>query len=152
MPVIVIGADTTLGPAIIEALLPRAGELRAFVTDVTTALRLKDLGVKVAVGDVSDASHVGGAALNTFCAVVLPEAAYDDRERAFASSATDVIAGWAEGLRDAGVTRAIYVAQPSGDDSAIRAVVQEFALVDPTGAASSDIAAEVARLDDAATI
>ena len=34
MPVIIVGADSTLGPAIIEALATRDGEIRAFVSDV----------------------------------------------------------------------------------------------------------------------
>ena len=36
---------------------------------------LRGRGVKVATGDVSDGSHVGSAALGTFSAVVVPEAA-----------------------------------------------------------------------------
>ena len=85
MPVIVIGADTTLGAEITNGLVPRDGEVRAFVTDPEAARALRDLGIKVAVGDVSDGSHVGGAALNCFCAILIADATSDDRERAFAS-------------------------------------------------------------------
>ena len=53
MPVIVIGADTILGDALIDALLTREGEVRAFVTDPDRGLALKGRGVKVATGDVS---------------------------------------------------------------------------------------------------
>ena len=66
MPVIVIGADTPTGHAVVDALLPRRGEVRAFVSDPTEAAALKERGVKVAVGDVSDGSHIGGAATQGF--------------------------------------------------------------------------------------
>ena len=54
MPVIVVGADTEVGRAAVDALLPDAAEVRAFVTDPKAIDPLKALGVKVAVGDVID--------------------------------------------------------------------------------------------------
>lgn len=109
MPIIVVGADTPPGSKIVDALLTRDGEVRAFVTDLTAAEELKQLGVKTAIGDVSDGSHVGGAALNCFSAVLVPDAASDDRERAFADDPGSVVAAWAEGLRDAGVNRVLWI-------------------------------------------
>ena len=41
MPVIVVGADTELGEAIVAALLPRQGEVRAFVSGVEAGLALR---------------------------------------------------------------------------------------------------------------
>jgi putative NADH-flavin reductase len=151
MPVIVVGADTPLGRPIIEALLPREGEVRAFVSNVEEAAELRELGVKVALGDVSDGSHVGGAALNAFSAVLLPSAATDDRERSFADTPEAVVAGWAEGLKDAGIMRAIWVRENDVPGEAIRAVVPEYAEVAVSGG-PGDTAGRVAELDEAAEL
>ena len=86
MPVMIIGADTTLGPAIVDALAVRGGEVRAFVSTVEVVDALRAKRVKTALGDISDGTHVGGAALTAFVAVVIAEAASDDRERAFAAA------------------------------------------------------------------
>ncbi len=110
MPVIVIGADTPVGDAIVDLVLPSAAEVRAFVSDGQRARDLRDSSVKVALGDVSDPSHVEAAALNCFCAVLVVEAATDGRERAFAADPQAVIEGWAGAIRNAGVQRAIWVA------------------------------------------
>lgn len=149
MPVIVVGADTPLGRATMDALLPRDGEVRAFVSSPEAAVELRDRGVKVALGDVSDGSHVGGAALNAFCAVMIEQAATDEREKSFADSPAAVVAAWIEGLKDAGVTRAIFVGSHPVDDPAVTA---EFAAVDPAGRSPQAIADEVARLEDAARL
>lgn len=151
MPTIVVGADTPLGMDVIEALVPRDGEVRAFVSDGDAASRLRDLGIKVALGDVSDGSHVGGAALNTFCAVLVPDAAFDDRERSFALSPTDVFGGWADGLREAGTQRAIWLEDSRAGDDAnlIAAAVDEFATVPTKGRSNAEIVGEVARLEGA---
>ncbi len=153
MPVLVIGADTELGGAVVEALLPRQGEVRAFVSDVDTGLALKSRGVKVATGDVSDASHVGGAALNTFSAVLVPEAAFDGRERSFAATPDAVFAGWAEGLAEAGVRRAIWIEDeraPGG--AAAFAAVPEVAVVPSADRSLAEVVADVARLDELAEL
>lgn len=109
MPVIVIGADTVPGLAIIDAVSAPHREVRGFVSDLETAKRLRLLGVKTAVGDVSDQSHVAAASLGCFTAVLVAEAARDERERAFADSAETVLAGWAQAVIEAGVHRAIWV-------------------------------------------
>ena len=87
MPVIVIGADTPLGPASRGTVADATAEVRAFVTDPEHGMSPLPEGIKVAVGDVSDGSHVGGAAYGCFSAVLLTEAATDDRERSFAGRA-----------------------------------------------------------------
>lgn len=109
MPVIVIGADTPVGEATIEAVLPAAAEVRAFISDEQRVDDLKAQGVKVALGDVSDFSHIEAAALNCFCAVLVAEAAVDGRERSFADAVEDVWEGWAAAVRNAGLHRTIWV-------------------------------------------
>lgn len=152
MPVIVVGADTPLGPPIIDALTRRAGEVRAFVTDPDAAQSLKGRGVKVAVGDVSDPTHLAGAALNAFSAVAVGTAARDPRSRAFGDDPGAVLASWADAFGDAAVRRVIYLDDPPipSAAAAFRAAVAEVAVVHTGGRSPIDVAAEVARLDDAA--
>lgn len=151
MPVIVVGADTPLGEATLEAMLPRESEVRAFVTSAANAARLKERGVKVALGDVSDGSHVGGACLNAFCAVLIQEAAVDERERSFATDPSQVLTAWAEGVNDAGVKRTIVVWDdpPPAELAAIRSETVVVAIADRD---PEEIAAEVARLEDLAEL
>ena len=153
MPVIVIGADAPGGREIVQSLLGREGEVRVFVTDPAVARRLRDLGAKVAMGDVSDGSHIGAAALAAFSAVVITAAAIDERKRSFASTGSDVLAAWAEALTDVSIHRIIAVGDPGEDAGALlRAAAPEYASVNPTGRSPGDIAIEVAALDDAATL
>jgi len=146
MPVIVVGADTATGRRIVNSLLTRGGEVRAFVSDAAVVRDLKRRGVKVAIGDVSDGSHIGGAALNAFTAVLVAEATDDGRERSFAADPSQVVANWAEGLEDAGVTRAIWL----GDQvpAEIAAAVTESVAV-PDGPNAADT---ICELDDRRTL
>ena len=148
MPVVVIGADTPLGAATMDALLPRAGEVRAFVTSPEAAAELRSRGVKVALGDVSDGSHIGGAALNAYCAILIAEAAADDRERSFADTPHDVVSGWIDGLNDAAITRAIFVTADPGM-TALAGLLAELAVVTTGGKSTAEVVAEVSRLEDA---
>ncbi len=147
MPVIVVGADTPAGEAIFAALMVPGREVRAFVSDPDTALRLKRRGAKVAVGDVSDASHVAGAALNCFSAVLVGDAAGDQRERSFADDPAAVLAAWAEAVDDAGVRRVIWVTTAEPPPTR----VPETATVDPR-LTLDELALRVAELDDAPTL
>ncbi len=151
MPVLVVGADTEMGKAAVEALLSRAGEVRAFVTDPGVALELKKRGVKVATGDVSDASHVGGAATSVFSAVLVSAAATDDRERSFATSPLAVARAWAEGLADARVRRIIWVG-PSllADEAGLSTSAPEFAVVEANDVSTA--AHMVAEFDERAEL
>lgn len=151
MPVIVIGADTDVGAAIVKALLPRQGEVRVFVTDPDVAATIRGRGAKVALGDVSDGSHIGAAALSAFDAVLIAEAATDGRERSFASDPAAVFAEWAEALSEAGVQRAIWVGD-GGVAEPIAAAVAEAASVAVQGRNLDAIATEVAELDEAPTL
>lgn len=144
MPVIVIGADTHLGEPILSALSARDGEVRAFVTDETYAARFRAAGYRVAIGDVSDASHIAGAAFGCFSAVLLAEAAADDRERSFAPDPAAVQAAWEQSVAEAGVTRAIWV----GCSPPRRATVPETVVVATAGRTPAQVAAEVADQDD----
>ena len=151
MPVIVVGADTTAGAAVLDALADRNGEIRAFVTDPGVGLDLKKRGVKVATGDISDASHVGGAATSVFSAVLIGEAATDERERSFAETPEEVASAWAEGLTDADVRRVIWLGPSDLAEAAgLKDCAPEFAIVndsDPYTAAQ-----EVAELDERASL
>ncbi len=132
--------------AVVDALLPRRGEVRAFVSDPTEAAALKERGVKVAVGDVSDGSHIGGAATRAFCAVAVVTAAADDRERWFAGDPQSVLDAWGEGLIDAGVARIIVVDDPGVEATLAPAGVVEVVSVGGDLPAA-EIAAEVRRLE-----
>lgn len=143
MPVIVVGADTSLGSSIVSALLAPGREVRAFVTNESAATKLKAVGVKVALGDVSDESHIEGAATRCFSAVLVVEAATDSRERAFAKSKDDVLQGWANAV--ARVTRVIWVT----DDSVPDVKATQVAVIDP---ADPEVVQKVVQLDEAAEI
>ena len=151
MPVIVVGADTLLGKAVMDELLPRDSEVRAFVSSPQAAARLKERGVKVALGDVSDGSHVGGAALNAFCAVLIHEAATDDRERSFADDPAGVLAAWAEGVNDAEVTRTIVV-WDEPPPAELASISSQTVVVPTLGQTPQAVAAEVGRLEDLAEL
>ena len=142
MPVIVVGADTQEGRALVEGLLAPGREVRAFVSDIGAAAELKQAGVKVAVGDVSDDSHVQGAALNCFTAVLVTEAARDQRERSFASAEDQVLRGWAMAAETSGVTRVIWV----HDGEVPPVAAKEVRTVSPS---HPSLVSEVVALDDA---
>jgi uncharacterized protein YbjT (DUF2867 family) len=142
MPVIVVGADTSQGRAVVEGLVEPGREVRAFVSDPTVGAELRGLGVKVALGDVSDDSHVQGSCTNCFTAVLITEAARDGRERSFAANEEQVLVGWAAAAAASGVTRVIWV--HDGEPPPVR--VREVRTVS-TG--HPDLVAEVAALDDA---
>lgn len=148
MPVIVVGADTDWGAAIIELLVSPGREVRAFVSDPAVGAALKVQGVKTAVGDVSDASHVAGACMRCFSAVLVGAAAVDSRERAFASDERSVLRGWGEAASQAGVRRVIWVL-----DGPVPAIsVPEMAQVPYSGVGVDSVARRVAALDDAARL
>jgi putative NADH-flavin reductase len=140
MPVIVVGADTPIGERILERFMGSDRELRAFVTDPGVAPTWRAQGVKVAVGDVSDDTHLSGACLNCFSAVLVMTAAEDDRERAFASSPLAVLASWVRAAEAGGVRRVICV----GDIPPPSTTGPEVAVVSP---GHPDLVEEVHRLD-----
>lgn len=142
MPILVVGADHPIGRAIVETLVNPEREVRAFVSDPSTAVELRGLGAKVAVGDLSDESHVAAAATNCFSIAFVAPAMDDGRELAFLA-VPEVPVAWARAARDAGVTRVIWVG-----DRIPAFEVQEVVEVDTNALAPSEIASEVARLDD----
>ena len=145
MPLIVVGGDTPSGTSILDRLDASAREIRVFVTDEATGLEMRGRGFKVATGDVSDESHVEAAALRCFSAVLIAEAASDDRERAFASTAAEVLEGWARAMSGANVTRVIWVTADEFPDTHAREVTS----VDPSG---PEFAGSVVALDEAHSI
>src|SRR5919106_4980438 len=127
MPLIVVGAETPSGSSIVDRLDASAREIRIFVTDETTGLEMRERGFKVATGDVSDESHVEAAAMRCFSAVLIAEAASDDRDRAFASTAAEVLQGWARAMSSSDVTRVIWVTEDDFPETDAREVTS----VDP---------------------
>jgi len=150
MPVIVVGADTPVGEAIVAAVLPSAAEMRAFISDEQFADSLRSCGVKVALGDVSDFSHVEAAALNCFCAILVVDAAGDRRARAFASDPPEVVEGWARAVRNAGINRIIWVSR-EGDHIPLPAPTPEVATV-LLGTGLEETADQVAHLEGLGSI
>ncbi len=152
MPVIVVGADTEYGRAAATALTQRDGEVRAFVTNPDVAPQLRELGIKVAVGDVSDASHIEGAALQAFSAVLVAEAASDGRERSFASTFQDLVAAWTDAVKSAGVQRVIWIGPDTTPPVPLAGGEYESAAVDTRELSPDEAAAEAVRLDDLARL
>lgn len=145
MPVMVVGADTTQGGEITQRLLDPDREVRVFVTDPEVAEEWRRSGAKVALGDVSDDSHVAAACLNCFSVVLVAHAARDQRLRSFADSDDAVFRGWARAVSTAGVQRVIWVLESEPPE----VTGPEVAVVDP---GMPDIAGRVFRLDEAATL
>ena len=145
MPLIVVGADTPAGEAILKRLDPSKREIRVFVTDESKAPGLRQRGFKVATGDVSDESHVEAASTRCFSAVLIADAAGDDRERSFAGSPVDVLKGWARAVSNSEVRRVIWVSSESPPETR----VEESAVVDPADPGLADL---VIALDDARSI
>lgn len=146
---LIVGADTRIGKALTEAVAGR-GEVRVFVSDEAVADVLRQSEFKVALGDVSDPSHIGGAAIGAFSAVLLAEAATDDRVRSFAVDPTSVVAAWIDAVADAGVRRIILVGGAAEEAllSGVAAGV-ETAFVDTHQADASSVVARVVALDEA---
>jgi len=145
VPVIVVGADTTAGQAILDGLAEPDREIRAFVSDESVCAQLKRSGFKVALGDVSDESHVETASTRCFSAILIAEAAMDDRERSFARTVDDVLRGWARAVANSEVTRVIWVSNAEYPRTPTREVVW----VDPD---DPDLVEKVVAFDDAQTI
>ncbi len=145
MPVIVVGGDTTIGRAIVCLLASRPGEVRTFVSSAEAATTLRSHGVKIAIGDLSDDSHVGAAATGAYCAVLVTEAAYDGRSFAFAEPDA-VVDGWLGAVGAAGVTRVIVVGQLG---NRVPDVAPEMRVLETEGMTADDIAHAVVALDEA---
>jgi uncharacterized protein YbjT (DUF2867 family) len=145
MPVIVVGADTASGQAILNGLAEPNREIRIFVTDEEFAARMKKLGFKAALGDVSDESHIEAAASNCFTAILVGEAATDERERAFISDPREVLAAWSRASSSSGVTRVIWVL----DGVPPETTALEVASVKPS---DPELVSRIVELDDAQVI
>jgi putative NADH-flavin reductase len=145
MPVIVVGADTPAGEAILDRIHDPQREIRVFVSDADKAAELRARGFKVALGDVSDESHVEAAATRCFSAVLIAEAAVDGRELSFARTQSEVLSGWANAVRNSEVTRVIWIAGEDYPETKTKEVVA----VDP---GHDRLAETVVELDDAHSV
>lgn len=149
MPVIIVGADTPVGRGIVETLTAGSGEVRVFVTDPQRAEEFRRAGCKVAMGDVSDSSHVALAAFECFTAVLIADAAIDDRERAFAQTPRSVLEGWQEAIGEAGVQRQIWIEPTDRDGLPIIPSGKELAVL---SAAEDELAQQVATINELESI
>ncbi|HKX74157.1 MAG TPA: NAD(P)H-binding protein [Acidimicrobiia bacterium] len=147
MPVIVVGADHPLGEAVIERLLGPDREIRAYVSDPAAVDSLKKRGAKVALGDLSDSSHVAGASLHCFSVVLIGPAVGDGRDISFAANTAEVFRGWAQAAEEAGARRIIWVTDDATPPSS-----RENAQVAVGDRTPGEIAEEVAAKDDAASL
>jgi uncharacterized protein YbjT (DUF2867 family) len=147
MPVIVVGADTQRSQDLVKRLVEKGGEVRVFISDPEKLEEMRFLGAKVALGDLSDTSHLEGAATGAFCAVVLVEAAADGRELAF-STPEKLPGEWLEALRAAGITRLILV----GDDQSAPAGFPEMRIVGSKGRDPDAILEEILVLEEAGSV
>ena len=146
LPVIVVGADHPLGEVIARKLAAPDREVRAFISSVNSHGPLRSLGIKVAIGDLSDESHVEAAATSCFTAVFIEPALGDGRELAFAEP--DAAAqGWAKAAAGARVQRVIWVGGVAPSLTA-----PEMAAVAVDDRSPEEIADEVALLDDLAQL
>lgn len=138
MPVIIVGADTDVGLAIVTAALRESGEVRAFVTDGAIAEQLRRRRVKVAVG--ADGSHLASAATNAHTAVLVFEASGGSGD----GIDRNVVSEWVAAVVAARVKRIIGV----GDiPDALAGLAAENAVVAVAGRSSTEIADEVVGLD-----
>jgi nucleoside-diphosphate-sugar epimerase len=146
MPVMVVGADHPLGEVIARKLAAPDREVRAFISSVNAHGPLRSLGIKVAIGDLSDESHVEAAATSCFTVVFVESALEDGRDLAFAPP--EVAAqGWAKAAKSAGVKRVIWVGE-----RAPLVKGPELAAVAVENRSPDEIADEVALLDDLAEL
>lgn len=152
MPVLVVGADHPVGRAIIGAFASRDGEVRAFISDAAEVEALKSQRVKVAIGDLSDGTHVGGAAINCFSLVFVTMTAHDERERAFAEQPAELFAQWQVAIDMSRVQRVIWVEDDQSRGSGHQVSAPEVAVVSAAGISPEATAALVADLDDLATL
>jgi uncharacterized protein YbjT (DUF2867 family) len=146
MPVIVIGADSPLGESIAGRLAAPDREVRAFVSSPAAGARLRQSGIKVAIGDLSDEGHIGVACTHCFGAVMIEEALRDGRELAFASP-EQAASGWVAAAAEARIIRVIWVgANPPALSS------PQSAVVSVESRSAKEVADEVAYLDDVAQL
>ncbi|HJR86207.1 MAG TPA: NAD(P)H-binding protein [Acidimicrobiia bacterium] len=146
MPLLVVGADHPIGEAIVRLTVAPDREVRAFVTDPVRATELRALGAKVAIGDLSDEGHIAAAATRCFAIAFVLDAIGDGRELSFASLEA-VPGSWAAAAKSAGVKRVIWVGAEGPQVG-----IAEVASVRVTGRDPGEIAAEVAALEDRASL
>lgn len=145
MPVIVVGADTLPGRQIVSKLVQSGGEIRVFISDPDAADAFKQVGCKVALGDVSDGSHVEMAGFEAFTAVLVADAATDEREKAFASDANTVVGQWLTAVQDAGIHRTIWIGSKELPKPPANPATPEWAVV---AGSTPGLGDEVARINE----
>ena len=146
---IIVGAATPVGRDILDGLRSNGGEVRAFVSDQDAADSLRKIGIHVAIGDVSDGSHVELACTRVHTAVLITEASSDTRERDFAAGWEQVLDAWLAAVADAEVPRVIWVvAEPHADWARFEGRAGHTVVSGATGGGGLGVVAEVVRIDD----
>jgi uncharacterized protein YbjT (DUF2867 family) len=118
MPVVVTGASGFIGRHAIPAFLRVSPEVRAYVRAKSAAPALRDLGAKVAVGDITDVERleVVMAGAHTVCHLVggLNMAEEGPYESEIVGNLRPVV----EAARRAGVRRVLYLSYPGASPQA----------------------------------
>lgn len=114
MPVLITGAETSLGARVIEHLRPTRGELRAYL-DATVATdddagRLRSAGCKVAVGELDDEGRLESALEQVHTVAHCWTGPLHDPQ-----SQVEVAATLSSAMLGAGVQRLIWVCELGGD-------------------------------------
>ena len=149
MPVIIVGADTPIGIEIVAKLAENAGEVRTFITDPAFTDAFRSQNCKVAIGDVSDGSHIEIAGFEAFTAVLIAEAALDSRDRSFSTNPESTAAAWIKAVTDARIQRMIWIGTtPLGEPPGVGRI-PEVAFLKQS---DEDTAVEVARLNELAEL
>jgi nucleoside-diphosphate-sugar epimerase len=146
VPVLIVGADHPVGLMIATRLAAPNREVRAFISSPDLGPRLRELAIKVAVGDLSDQSHVAAAATRCFSIVMIEAALSDGRELAFADAESTRLA-WSRAATEAAVTRAIWVG-----DYPPPLATPESAVVPSADRAEEEVVAEAVSLDEIAVL
>jgi uncharacterized protein YbjT (DUF2867 family) len=118
MPVVVTGASGFIGTRAVRAFVRTSPEVRAFVRNRQGAAPLREMGAKVAVGEIGDVERleVVMAGAHTVCHLVgglaLPAGAD------YGSQIVGTLGPVLEAARRAGVTRMLYLSYPGASTDA----------------------------------
>ncbi len=122
MPVVVTGADGPIGRALIPMLIERGSEVRAHVPERRVAEALRRPGVKVAVGEPTDAELLTTVMsdAHTVCHLPAPAVSDSSGEEAVLDAARSAL----EAAREAGVSRVLFVSWPGASAGAANAILR----------------------------
>src|SRR5439155_16498046 len=112
MPVVVTGASGFIGKRAVQAFAAVSPEVRAFIRNREAAPALREIGAKIAIGEITDVERleVVMSGAHTVCHLVggLELRAGGDYETQIVGTVRSVI----EAARRAGVKRFLYLSYP----------------------------------------